>query len=92
MTEAIVPASEWPYLYASLQAFKAHVQEYPGCQKMEAWVAVDDDGSMRIQCYTTWDTPEQLEVFLELGYTVERLLGDVGLSGGERTLVMEKLF
>jgi hypothetical protein len=92
MTEAIVPASEWPYLYASLQAFKAHVQEYPGCQRMEAWVMVDDDGSMRVHCYTTWDTPEQLEVFLERGYTLERLLGDVGLSGPERSLVMEKLF
>ena len=33
-----------------------------------------------IHCYTTWDTPEQLEVFLEHGYTFERLLGDVGLS------------
>src|SRR6185295_10230978 len=57
MSEAVVPASEWPYLYASLQAHKAHVQEYPGCERLEAWVAVDDDGSMRIHCYTTWDTP-----------------------------------
>jgi hypothetical protein len=92
MSEAVVPASEWPYLYASLQAHKAHVQEYPGCQRMEAWVAVEDDRSMRIHCYTTWDTPEQLEVFLEIGYTFERLLGDIGLSRAERSLVMEKLF
>ena len=33
---------------------------------------------MRVHCYTTWDTPEQLEVFLEFGYTFERLLADVG--------------
>jgi hypothetical protein len=92
MSEAVVPASEWPYLYASLQAHKAHVQEYPGCQRMEAWVAVDDDGSMRIHCYTTWDTPEQLEVYLEIGYTFERLLKDIGLSRADRSLVMEKLF
>ena len=92
MTEAVVPASEWQYLYASLQALKAHVQEYPGCQRMEVWAAVDDDGAMRIHCYTTWDMPEQLEVFLARGYTFERLLADVGLSGIERSLIMEKLF
>ena len=82
----------WPYLYASLQAHKAHVQEYPGCQRFEVFVRADDDGGMRIHCYTTWDTPEQLEVFLERGYTFERLLADVGTSSAERTLVMEKLF
>jgi hypothetical protein len=92
MAEAVVPASEWQYLYASLQALKAHVQEYPGCQRLEAWAAVDDDGGMRVHCYTTWDTQAQLEVFLERGYTFERLLTDVGLSGAERSLTMEKLF
>jgi hypothetical protein len=92
MTEAVVPASEWQYLYASLQALKAHVQEYPGCQRLEAWAAVDDDGGMRVHCYTTWDTQAQLEVFLERGYTLERLLADVGLAGAERSLTMEKLF
>jgi hypothetical protein len=47
---------------------------------------------MRIHCYTVWDTPEQLDVFLERGYTFERLLVDVGIPGAERSLVMEKLF
>ena len=92
MSEAVVPASEWPYLYASLQAYKAHVQEYPGCQKMELFAAVDEDDGMRIHCYTVWDTPEQLDAFLELGYTFERLLSDLELAGVERSLVMEKLF
>ena len=92
MAEAAVPSSEWPYLYASLQAYKGHVQEYPGCQRMELFAAPDDDGAMRIHCYTVWDTPEQLEVFLELGYTFERLLADLDLAGVERSLVMEKLF
>jgi hypothetical protein len=92
MIEALVPASEWPFLYASLQAHKAHVQEYPGCQRMEVFVAVDDDGSVRVHGYTTWDTPEQLEAFLERGYTFERLLADVGVPPPERSLVMEKIF
>ena len=92
MSEAIVPAADWTFVYASLQAHKAHVQEYPGCQRMEVYVAVDDDGAMRLHCYTTWDTPEQLEVFLERGYTFERMLADTGVEDVERSLVMEKLF
>ena len=47
---------------------------------------------MRVHCYTTWDTVEQLEVFLERGYTFERLLADVGMPAAQRSLVMEKLF
>jgi hypothetical protein len=92
MSEAVVASNDWPILYASLQAHKAHVQEYPGCQRMEVYVAVDDDGSMRIHCYTTWVTPEQLEVFVDRGYTFERLLEDVGASEVAQSLVMEKLF
>jgi hypothetical protein len=48
---------------------------------------------VRVHCYTTWDTLEQLEVYLDRGYTFERLLGDV--SEGirlERSMVMEKVF
>ena len=59
---------------------------------MELFAAIDDDGGMRIHCYTVWDTPEQLDAFLELGYTFERLLSDLELAGVERSLVMEKLF
>ena len=92
MSEATVSAADWPTLYTSLQAHKAHVQEYPGCQRMEVFATIDEDGSMRLHCYTTWDTPEQLEAFLERGYTFERLLKDVGVPGVERSLVMEKLF
>jgi hypothetical protein len=92
MSEAVVATADWPHLYASLQAHKAHVQEYPGCQRMEVFAAVEDDGSMRLHCYTTWDTPEQLDVFVERGYTFERMLADAGVTGVERSLVMEKLF
>jgi hypothetical protein len=92
MSEATVPSGDWPYVYASLQALKAHVQEYPGCQRLEAFVGVEDDGAVRVHCYTTWDTPEQLDVFLERGYTFERMLADLGEVPVERSLVMEKLF
>jgi hypothetical protein len=93
LTEAVVPAAQWPAVYASLQALKGHVQEYPGCQRFDVFVRAEDDGNTLIQCYTTWVTPAQLEVFLERGYTFERLLADTGPGlDAKRTLVMEKVF
>ena len=90
-TVATIPEESWPPVYSSMQALKGHVQEYPGCQKLEAFVQVED-GGVRVHCYTTWDTPEQLEVFLERGYTFERMLADVAELSVDRTYVMEKIF
>jgi hypothetical protein len=90
-TVVLVPAADWPHVYASLQALKGHVQEYPGCQKLEAFVAAEG-GDFRVNLYTTWDTPEQLEAYLERGYTAARMLADVaGLTVLEHR-VMEKVF
>jgi hypothetical protein len=91
-SEAHVPASEWEGLYASLQALKAHVQEYPGCQRFDVFIRAEDNGDVIVHCYTTWDTPWQLEAFLERGYTFERLLADFGGITATRSLVMEKVF
>lgn len=92
-SEVIVPIAEWEPLYASLQALKAHVQEYPGCQRFDVFFHADREASVRVHCYTTWDTLAQLEVFRERGYTFERLLADLGGEIElERSLVMEKVF
>ncbi len=92
-SEVIAPAEDWPPLYASLQALKAHVQEYPGCERFDVFFGTAPEGAVRVHCYTTWDTIEQLEAFLERGYTFERLLDDVGGEISlERSLVMEKIF
>jgi hypothetical protein len=90
-TVAIVPFDLWERVFASMQTLKGHIQEYPGCQRLEAWIEDTPDG-MRLECYTTWDTPEQLDAFLERGYTVERMLADVGDVAAERTRLMEKVF
>jgi hypothetical protein len=92
LSEALIPAKDWEALYASLQALKGHVQEYPGCQRFDVFIRAEEDGDVRIHCYTTWDTPAQLEAFLERGYTFERLLADFGALETERSLVMEKVF
>jgi hypothetical protein len=91
-TYAYIPADKWPLVYGSMQALKAHVQEYPGCQKLEAFVEPGPDGSVHIHCYVVWDTPEQLEAFLERGYTFERMLADVADITPGQTRVMEKVF
>jgi hypothetical protein len=92
-TYAHIPAAEWPLVYGSMQALKAHVQEYPGCQKLEAFVEpAGGDGAVHVHLYTVWDTPEQLEAFLERGYTFERMLRDVAAITPERTRIMEKVF
>jgi hypothetical protein len=92
-SEALVPLDDWPALYASLQSLNAHVQEYPGCQRFDVFFRAEPDEGVRVHCYTTWDTLEQLEVFLDRGYTFERLLGDLGGEIElERSLVMEKVF
>ena len=92
MTEARIPGTLWATVYSSLQALKGHVQEYPGCQGFDVFVRAEENETL-IHCYTTWDTPAQLEVFLERGYTFERLLADVGQGlNATRTLVLEKVF
>jgi len=92
LTEVVAGAGDWQGLYASLQTLKGHVQEYPGCQRFDVFIRAEDAGDVRIHCYTTWDTPWQLEAFLERGYTLERLLADFGDLSAERSLVMEKVF
>lgn len=92
LSEAVVPPDAWPSVYAALQVLKAHVQEYPGCQHLGVYVHTEDDGSVLVHCYTTWDTAVQLEAFLERGYTFERLLADFEDLAPQRSLVMEKVF
>ena len=92
LSSARIPAERWPLVFASMQALKGHVQEYPGCQKLEAFVAADPGGTIFVHCYTTWDTPEQLEAFMERGYTFERMLADVAELDADPPLVMEKVF
>jgi hypothetical protein len=92
-TEVVVDAAEWPRFYGSLQALKGHVQEYPGCQRFDAYFRAAAGEGVHIHCYTSWDTLGQLEAFLERGYTFERLVSDFG--GGievQHSLVMEKIF
>ena len=92
MAEATIPAADWPAVYSAMQALKGHVQEYPGCQAMDVFVRASGDGVL-VQCYTTWDTPSQLEAFLERGYTFERMLADIGEGlETEQSLIMEKIF
>jgi hypothetical protein len=91
-TFVTIPADRWPQAYGSLQALKGHAQEYPGLQRFDVYAFVDDAGDVRLHCYSTWDTPEQLEAFGERGYTIQRMLKDVVGIDAEVIRPMEKVF
>jgi quinol monooxygenase YgiN len=86
-----VPVERWNDVFASLQALKAHVQEYPGCISFDLFARVDER-EVLVHGYTIWDTAEQLDAFLERGYTFQRFLGDVEETVPHETIVMEKIF
>jgi quinol monooxygenase YgiN len=90
-TIARVPRASWNHVFASLQALKAHVQEYPGCISFDLFARVED-AQVVVHGYTSWDTAEQLDAYLERGYTLERFLADVGNITPSDSLVMEKIF
>lgn len=90
-TIARVPTDRWNFVYGSLQALKAHVQEYPGCISFDLWARVDA-ADVVVHAYTTWDTAEQLDAYLERGYSLLRYLGESeGITPNDH-LVMEKIF
>jgi quinol monooxygenase YgiN len=90
-TIARIPADRWNEVYGSLQALKAHVQEYPGCIAFDLFARVEAE-EIVIHGYTTWDTPEQLDAYLERGYDLVRFLGEVEEILPTDHLVMEKIF
>lgn len=90
-TIARVPTVAWNHVYAALQALKAHVQEYPGCISFDLFAHVESE-EVVVHGYTTWDTPEQLEAYLERGYGLVRYLGEVEGIAPSDHLVMEKIF
>jgi hypothetical protein len=79
-------------VYGSLQALKGHIGEYPGLQRFDVYAFIEDAGDVRLHCYTTWDTPEQMDAFVERGYTVARMLTDIAGVEAEVTRPMEKIF
>lgn len=91
-TFVTIPAGRWAQVYGSMQALKGHIQEYPGLQRFDVYAAIEDGGDVRLHCYTTWDTPEQLDAFLERGYSVQRMLEDIAGISAEVTRPMEKIF
>ena len=91
-TFALIPFEQWEAVYGSMQALKGHIQEYPGVQRFDVYAHLEPDEDVSLHCYTTWDTPGQLEAFLERGYTVERMLLDIADIRAETTLLMEKIF
>jgi hypothetical protein len=67
------------------------VQEYPGCTSFDLWARIETENVV-VHSYTTWDTAEQLEAYLERGYSLLRYLAEVEEIEPSDQLVMEKIF
>jgi hypothetical protein len=91
-TVALIPAEQWELVYGSMQALKGHMQEYPGLQGLDMFAEIEPGGDVRIYAYSNWDTPEQLEAFVERGYTLVRMLRDIAGIEAESTRLLEKIF
>lgn len=91
-TFATIPFDRWEGIYGSMQALKGHIQEYPGLQRFDVYAQIEEDENVRLHCFTTWDTPEQLEAYYERGYTVERMLVDIAGVRPETLMPLEKIF
>ena len=94
LTEAEIPAAQWPIVYPSLQALKGHVQEYPGCQSFDVFVRAEGAGDVLVHCYTTWDAPAPARGLSREGLHLRAAARGhaAAVSKRRRSLVMEKVF
>ena len=90
-TEVVVPAAAWEVVYASLQALKGHVQEYPGCQRFDVFVRARGRRGPHPRLHDLGHA-RPARGLRARGYTFRRLLGDLGGTAPERELIMEKIF
>ena len=79
-------------VYASLQTLKAHVQEYPGCQRFDVFIRAEENGDVLLHCYTTWDTPGSSRRSSSAATRLSACSPTSAALGAERSLVMEKVF
>jgi len=77
LIEAVVPERQWDRLLRALAALKGHVQEYLGCQTFDVFASSSAGPEGRLLVCTTWDTVEQLQAFVEHGYTFEALCAEM---------------
>lgn len=74
IVDAVMPRETWDEAYFSLLSLKAHLQSLPGWQRFDLWASDLDEGEIKVMVVTNWDYPEQLELWLKQGVTVDAVL------------------
>lgn len=74
VVNAILPREAWDEAYFALLSLKSHLQSMPGWQRFDFWARDLESGEVKIIAVTNWDGPEQLEVWVEQGVTVDSVL------------------
>ena len=78
-------------VYASLQALKGHVQEYPGCQRFDVFVRAEPTRRPHPLLHDVGHA-RPARGFLERGYTFSACSATSAETRAERELIMEKIF
>ena len=74
VVDAVMQREVWDEAYFSLLSLKAHIQSLPGWQRFDLWATDLDSGEIKVMVVTNWDYPEQLELWLKKGVTVDAVL------------------
>lgn len=74
IVDAIIPKEAWDETYFSLLSLKSHLQGLPGWQRFDFWAQELTNGDIKILVVTNWDYPDQLQLWLRQGTTVDAVL------------------
>lgn len=71
---ALLPVEAWDEAYFSLLSLKHALAGVPGWKRMDILANNLDVNTIHMRVITNWQTPEQLEAWLDSNLTVEGLL------------------
>ncbi|MCA9903790.1 MAG: hypothetical protein KC547_08040 [Anaerolineae bacterium] len=74
VVQAVIAKDAWDETYFSMLSLKAQLQALPGWQRFDFWASETADHNVKVLIVTNWEYPEQLEIWLERGITVDAVL------------------
>jgi hypothetical protein len=74
VVNAVVPRAAWDETYFSLLSLKSSLQSLPGWQRLDFWAQDLESGDVKLIVVTNWDSPDELEVWMQGGVTVDSVL------------------
>jgi hypothetical protein len=77
ITDATIPAHVWDEAWFSISSWKGYVQSFPGFIGIHLAARALDNGDVRLRTAVNWEYPEQLEEWLESGWSAQALLSNL---------------